>query len=136
MQSRRVGNVRLVQANTKSPYYTGLADVMIKAFGVPYVLATALQGVPGVDGAVIFGSWAARFHGEEGSRPVGDIDLLILGDPHRSELYERLAGVHQRLGRTVQVTIRATDWLDSGTGAFHESVVSQPQVVLDVGRAV
>lgn len=132
VRSRRIGNVRLVQANTDSPYYTGLTDVLVKAFGVPLVLASALRGLHGVDRALIFGSWAARFHGEPGSRPVGDIDLLVLGDPDRGEIYERLAGVYERLGRTVQVTIRASDWLTSGTGAFHASVVSQPKVVLDV----
>lgn len=33
--SRKVGNARLVRANTASPYYAGLADVLTRAFGVP-----------------------------------------------------------------------------------------------------
>lgn len=37
--SRKVGNTRLVRADTTSPYYPGLADVLTKAFGVPAVLA-------------------------------------------------------------------------------------------------
>src|SRR5579863_9687354 len=37
--TRKVGNTRLVRANTASPYYTGLAEVLTRAFGVPAVLA-------------------------------------------------------------------------------------------------
>jgi DNA-binding transcriptional ArsR family regulator len=43
--SRKMGNVRLVRANTASPYYAGLADVLTRAFGVPGVLAEVLSTV-------------------------------------------------------------------------------------------
>jgi DNA-binding transcriptional ArsR family regulator len=33
--SRKVGNTRLVRANTASPYYSGLAEILTRAFGVP-----------------------------------------------------------------------------------------------------
>jgi predicted transcriptional regulator len=33
--SRRAGNTRLVRADTASPYYRGLAEVLKLAFGVP-----------------------------------------------------------------------------------------------------
>ena len=33
--SRKVGNTRLVRANTASPYYAGLSEVLTRAFGVP-----------------------------------------------------------------------------------------------------
>jgi hypothetical protein len=59
--SRRIGNTRLVRANTDSPYDRGLADVLTKPFRVPRVLANALRSVEGVERAYIFGSWAARF---------------------------------------------------------------------------
>ena len=60
VRSRRVGNVRLVRANTDSPYYVGLADVLTRSFGVPAVIGGALSSVGGIDDAYIFGSWAAR----------------------------------------------------------------------------
>ena len=41
--TRKVGNTRLVRANTASPYYAGLAEVLTRAFGVPAVLAEALR---------------------------------------------------------------------------------------------
>jgi hypothetical protein len=39
--TRKIGNTRLVRADTASPYYAGLADVLTRAFGVPRVLAAA-----------------------------------------------------------------------------------------------
>jgi predicted nucleotidyltransferase len=130
--SRKVGNTRLVQANTSSPYYSGLADVLVKAFGAPAVLADALRGVEGVERAYIFGSWAARRAGQAGPRPVADIDLLVLGEPDRDQLYAALEVAEPRLGREVQATIREADWLEAGSGSFHETVTSRPMLELDL----
>lgn len=58
-------------------------EVLTRAFGVPAVLAEALGRLPGITAAYVYGSWAARYEGQAGQRPVGDIDLLILGDPDR-----------------------------------------------------
>lgn len=128
VQSRRVGNTRLVRANTDSPYYNGLADVLTKAFGVPRVLAAALRGVAGIERAFIFGSWAARSQGTAGARPVGDIDLLVLGEPDRDLLYQEVYAASERLGRPVQVTIRDGSWLETGTGSFHDTVIARALV--------
>lgn len=131
--SRRVGQTRLVRANVESPYYDGLADVLTRAFGVPALLSAALGAVDGIDEAYIFGSWAARHAGVRGHRPVGDIDLLVLGNPDRDALYEAVHEAERRLGREVQVTIRAARWLEAGSGSFHDTVASRPMLRLDVG---
>jgi DNA-binding transcriptional ArsR family regulator len=130
--TRKVGNTRLVRANTASPYYAGLAEVLTRAFGVPAVLAQALQPVNGIAAAYIYGSWAARHEGQTGQRPVGDIDVLILGEPDRDQLYVALSGAEERLGRPVQATIRNTNWLETGSGAFHDTVVSRPVLSLSL----
>ncbi len=132
--SRRIGNTRLVRADTSSPYYEGLANVFVRAFGLPAVLGAALADVDGVNDAYIFGSWAARYLGDEGERPVQDIDLLVLGDPDRDQLYTRIANAARRLGREVQVTIRESDWLVAGEGSFHDTVVSRPLVPIELGE--
>ncbi len=128
--SRKIGNTRLVRANTASPYYSGLAEVLTRAFGVPAVLAEALRGVDGITAAYIYGSWAARHEGQAGQRPVGDIDVLVLGDPDRDQLYAALSTVEQRLARSVQATIRDRAWLESGSGSFHDTITSRPLVEL------
>lgn len=129
--SRKVGNTRLVRANTDSPYYEGLADVLTRAFGVPAVIAAALREVEGINDAYIYGSWAARHAGEHG-RPVGDIDVLVLGACDRSELYRALSIPEGRLGREIQVNLHKPGWLEQGTGAFHATVTSRPMLRLDL----
>ena len=124
--SRKVGNTRLVRANTASPYYAGLAEVLTRAFGVPAVLSEVLRAVSGIAAAYIYGSWAARHEGQTGQRPVGDIDVLVLGEPDRDQLYAALSAAEQRLARPVQATIRDRAWLESGSGAFHDTVTSRP----------
>jgi DNA-binding transcriptional ArsR family regulator len=126
--SRKVGNTRLVKANAGSPYYASMAELLTRAFGAPAVIGDALRHVAGVVDAFIFGSWAARHTGVAGKRPVEDIDLLVLGDPDRDALYQAIAGVEARLGRPVQVTVRDADWLETGEGSFHDTVVSRPMV--------
>jgi DNA-binding transcriptional ArsR family regulator len=132
--TRRVGNTRLVRANVSSPYYAGLAEVLTRAFGVPSVLAEALRDVNGITAAYIYGSWAARHEGRTGQRPVGDIDVLFLGDPDRDQLYAALSTAEQRLGRPVQPTIRDRTWLESGSGAFHDTVTSRPLLRLSLSH--
>lgn len=128
LTSRRVGRTRLVRANTASTYYDGLSDVLTKAFGVPHLLASVLTGIDGIDQVFIYGSWAARYLGEPGPRPVGDIDVLVLGEPDRDVLFEATSPLETRLGRPVQITIRNARWLETGSGSFHETVTSRPLV--------
>ena len=128
--SRKIGNTRLVQANTASPYYAGLAEVLTRTFGVPAVLAEALRDVSGIAAAYIYGSWAARHEGQACQRPVGDIDVLVLGEPNRDQLYAALRTAEERLARPVQATIRDHGWLESGSGAFHDTITSRPLVRL------
>lgn len=135
LKSRKVGNTRLVRANRDSQYYSGLADVLTKAFGVPAILADLLRDVRGVRHAHVYGSWAARSAGQPGVRPVRDIDLLVLGEPDRDQLYEALGKAERLLGRSVQVTIRDADWLEAGSGSFHQTVTSRPLVRLQLETA-
>lgn len=128
VRSRKIGNTRLVQADPTSPYHRPLAELLERAFGVPRVIAAALQPIDGIVSAHVYGSWAASHTGEVPDRPIGDIDLLVLGDPDRDELYAVLPGLEERLGRPVQVTIRPADWLEHGDGAFHDTVTSRPLV--------
>jgi predicted nucleotidyltransferase len=68
-----------------------LAEVLTRAFGVPAVLSEVLRDVSGIAAAYIYGSCAARHEGQTGQRPVGDIDVLVLGEPDRDQLYAALS---------------------------------------------
>jgi hypothetical protein len=128
VRSRRVGKTRLVSADTSSPYFGPLRQLLVIAFGVPGRLRAAFEEIDGVDDAYIFGSWAARWEGEKGTRPVGDIDVLVLGHADRYQLYAAADDIGLVVGREVQVQIRAPGWLQTGSGSFHDTVVNRPTV--------
>lgn len=132
VESRRVGKTRLIRANDRSPYFEPLRELLVRSFGVPQVLGEALRSVAGIDEAYIFGSWAARWEGEVGTRPVGDVDVLVLGDPDRDVLYVQADSAGRRIGRDVQVTIRELGWLEHGEDSFHATVTSRPMLRLDL----
>ena len=58
--------------------------------------------------------------------------MLILGEPDRDQLYAALSTAEERLARPVQATIRDRAWLESGTGAFHDTITSRPMAKLAV----
>ena len=128
VKSHLVGRTRVVSANTSSPYYSALREVLVRAFGVPHYLGRALTKVRGIDRAFVFGSWASRFAGQPGVRAVGDIDVLVLGNPDADDVYRRLAEVGTDLGYEIQATIRPVNWIESGKGSFHDTVMSRPLV--------
>jgi len=128
IRSRRVGHSRLVSANRDSPFYEPLRQLLVMAFGPPERLRSALDEIAGITAAYLFGSWAARWHGEEGHGPPADIDLLVLGDPDGDQVYAAVNEVSTELGREVQVTIRPSDWIEHGAGSFHDTVLARPLV--------
>lgn len=132
LRTHRVGNTRLVSADTASPLYDALATVVLRSFGPDRVIAAEFASVDGVDVIYIFGSWAARFVGEEGPPPV-DVDVLILGDPNRDEVHDAALRAEHRLGRQVNVTIRSAAVWASADDGFVRQVRSSP--VIEVSGA-
>ncbi|HTO01334.1 MAG TPA: hypothetical protein VL068_11725 [Microthrixaceae bacterium] len=128
VRSRRIGNTRLVSANPNSPYFEPLRQLLVQAFGVRARLIESLAEMPGIDEVYIFGSWAASWHGNAGDRPVGDIDVLVMGDVDRDELYAAMHAVSEAIGREVQTQIRPAGWIKGGSGSFHETIVARPMV--------
>ena len=126
--SRRQGNSRLVKA-ADSPLTAPLTELLLRSFGPRQVLAEELKGVEGIDGAYLFGSWAARYAGEAG-RPPADLDVLVIGAPDRDELDDAAQRAAGRLAREVSVTIRSPAWWRDGTDGFHADVTRRPLVAI------
>jgi predicted nucleotidyltransferase len=126
VSSRRLGNVRLVKP-ADSPLTASLTELLLRSFGPRQVLAEELQGVEGIDGAYLFGSWAARYAGEAGRSPV-DLDVLVIGTPDRDELDDAAQRAEGRLAREVNVTIRSPAWWREGSDGFHDDVTRLPLV--------
>ena len=127
--SRRIGNTRLVRADATNPLYRPYAEIVLATYGPPAVLRQELASVGGVEKLYVFGSWAARYEGEPGRAP-NDIDVLVVGDPDREEVYEAAERAERRLEVAVQVTIRSSaDW-ESRSDPFIAELHSRPLVSL------
>jgi predicted nucleotidyltransferase len=130
MASRRVGRTRLVKA-ARSPLTGPLTELLLRSFGPRQVLADELACVPGIESAYLFGSWAARYAGQEG-HPPADLDVLVIGTPDRDALDDAAQRAGARLAREVNVTIRSADWWHSGDDGFHAEVTRRPLVPIPV----
>lgn len=127
--TRRLGNTRLVRADTANPLYSPYSEIVLATYGPPAVIREELAGVAGIERLYLFGSWAARYSGEAGRAP-NDIDVLVVGDPDPSAVYEAAERAEQRIVLPVQATIRSTRAWGSSRDAFFEEIRSRPLVSL------
>lgn len=129
LRERRAGNTRLVSANTDSPYYAPLVQILGRAYGPAKAVPEELADVQGVERAVVVGSWAQRFHGEPGP-PPRDLDVVVVGDPVRRALRRANASLEERLGVPVQITIVPVDEWDDRRSGFVQDVRSRPHLTV------
>ena len=122
---------RVVQANTESVIFPELASLLLKTVGPRAVLEETVAGAPGVDHALIYGSWARRYAGQVGSEP-NDIDLLVIGTPDVDDIRRRTDAASARLGRDVNVTVLSPQEWSSPQSGFVNQIRSSPSVVLDL----
>ena len=76
-----------------SVVFRAVSEIVRQTSGARTILREALEGLPGVESAVIFGSYAAGM-----TRSDSDVDLLVIGTPDRDLLTERL----ERAGREIR----------------------------------
>lgn len=129
--STRVGRQRHLRANTESPYYEPLRELLARAYGPPRLIGDTLRGVGGVEKALIYGSWAARYLGESGP-PPNDIDVLVVGSPDRRALARAGRELSEQLGLEVDPhVVSAVDYQSGATG-FLRTVEAGATVPIDV----
>jgi hypothetical protein len=128
---RRVGNVRLLHAESASPIFRPLSEILAVTYGPLPVLTELLATIDGVTSAYIYGSWAARYAGEPGPAPA-DVDVLVVGTARRAELDSCAQAAEARLRRPVNIRrVSQSAWEESPlTSTFLISVKSRPLVSL------
>lgn len=132
--SRRLGNTRLVRA-AASPLTAPLTELLLRSFGPKQVIAEELAAIDGIDGLYLFGSWAARYHGDDGPAP-NDIDVLVVGQPDRDLLDDAAERAERRLARPVNIVIRSSRWWHTGDDGFRSEIAKRPVVtVREAGQA-
>jgi DNA-binding transcriptional ArsR family regulator len=129
--TRKRGNLRLIRAVNDSLLSRPLTDLLAVTYGPLPVLTDLIAGVEGVAEAYIYGSWAARYHGEPGLVPA-DVDVLVVGTADLDDLDEVAEKAQQTLRRPVNVRrIRPETWSASDpTDPFIRSVKSRPLVAI------
>ena len=116
------GRQRYFRVNTASPLYEPLRDLVRRTIGAPAVLRRHLDGVAGVERALIFGSYA-----DGRLRADSDIDLLVIGTPDRDALTDALEAAGQELGRDVNEVVMTMSEFDDPRrrqDGFMQSVTS------------
>jgi DNA-binding transcriptional ArsR family regulator len=103
IRERRVGRSRLVSADPASRYTRPLTELVALAFGPRLVIGEEF-GSLGAVAVAIYGSWAARYEGIAGRAPH-DVDVLVIGEVPRPDLYEAAERAEQRLGLPVNPVV-------------------------------
>jgi predicted nucleotidyltransferase len=104
IRHERVGHTKRYEAATDSPLHDPLRELLARTLGVEPLLQRNLSAVEGIEGAAIFGSWAAGETGEE-----SDIDLLVVGDMNRDELLTAVRAVEGQAHREIDVIAYGRD---------------------------
>lgn len=131
ISSSRVGRQRHLRANTDSPYYQPLRDLLARAYGPPRLIGSALAQLSGVESALIYGSWAARYHNQPGP-PPNDLDVLVVGNPQRRALARSARELGEQLGLEVDPHVVSPDDYEQGTSGFLRTIKQCPLIELDL----
>ena len=105
----QIGTARLATPSTGLPYLGALRQLLAYAGGIVPALAAAYEPRPEVSEVFIFGSWARRFHGEEGP-PPNDIDIVIVTDTLTSfDLAEARLSLESETGMAINQFVLPSD---------------------------
>jgi DNA-binding transcriptional ArsR family regulator len=123
---RRVGRTRVVSASRASRYTRPLTELLTLAFGPHVVIREEFGDLPAA-GVAIYGSWAARYHGVAGPPPA-DVDVLVIGEPSRADVYDAAERAEQRVGFPVNVTLCSPARWATASDALIQQIRSAPLV--------
>ncbi|MGO8958404.1 MAG: winged helix-turn-helix domain-containing protein [Streptosporangiaceae bacterium] len=123
---RRVGRTRVVSANPAGRYTRPLTELLTVAFGPHVVIREEFADISAV-GVAIYGSWAARYHGVAGPPPA-DVDVLVVGQPSRAEIYDAAEQAEQRIGFPVNATLSSPGRWAAASDALIQQIRSGPVV--------
>ncbi|SRR6266496_185320 len=129
LRRRNVGRSAVVQANPDNRMVGPLAELLFLAWGPLQVVADEFSGLRATDRVLIFGSWAARYHQQQGP-PPHDLDVLVVGQPSREAVYDAADRAQRRLGMPVNPVIRTEDAWRDGTDPLVQQIQSAPLVVV------
>lgn len=122
----REGNQVYFQARPDQPKFGELRELVRETIGAPLIVRRHLAGLAGIERAVIFGSYARGTVDAD-----SDVDVLVIGNPDRDALTERLEMAGLEIGRPVNEVVMTSSELQALRGRkdrFVESIDSGPVI--------
>ena len=102
---REDGNRVYYQADTRSPVFRALAELLVRTSGIADVARSVLDPfAAGLDVAFIYGSVAA---GEE--QASSDVDLMVIGKVPLSDIAAALREAEEQIGRSINPTVYTSE---------------------------
>ncbi|HLY65409.1 MAG TPA: ArsR family transcriptional regulator [Chloroflexota bacterium] len=129
LRRRNVGRSGMVQANTDNRLVEPLTELLFLSWGPLQVVADEFSELPGAERVLIFGSWAARYLQSPGP-PPHDLDVLVVGQPTRADVYDAADRAQQRLGMPVNPVIRSADAWREAADPLVRQIQSGPLVAV------
>lgn len=127
LTSEMVGRSRVYRLDEQSAVARDAGALFQKTEGVEVVLRQAIEQVPGVERAWLFGSYAA--HTDQAD---SDLDLLVIGAATQAALSAALMPAEDRLGRSVHTTSMSAEEFElrRGRPGFVAAVLDGPRILL------
>jgi predicted nucleotidyltransferase len=104
LTSEGVGRTRRYRVDERSPIAAELRTLVQKTVGLERRLSQALEDLPGIEEAFVYGSYAAGT-----DRPTSDVDVLVIGSVDVAEMARRVGDVERELDRDVNVHVYPRD---------------------------
>lgn len=128
---KQVGRSKLLRANPQNRLVPPLTELIMVSYGPHVVVSEEFEALPNVDQILVYGSWAARYHGQPGPAPH-DVDVLVVGTPDRADVYDAADRAEQRLNMPVNPTICSRRrWADSADALIQQIKASPVVVAVD-----
>jgi predicted nucleotidyltransferase len=94
------GRQKYFRLNRRYPLFREVRSIVAKTIGAVPRITAALRGIPGIEEACLYGSFAS---GRQDA--ASDIDLLVVGAPHGEKLADAVRQVERFLGREINYTV-------------------------------
>jgi DNA-binding transcriptional ArsR family regulator len=133
LTARKIGRSNLLRPNPDNRLVGPLTEIVLATMGPHLVVSDAFAGMAGVSQLLIYGSWAARYHGQAGPLP-NDLDLLVVGKPDRGAVYAAADVVEQRTGLPVNPVIASAKRWNDHADPLVIQIKSSPSLEVDLQR--
>ena len=120
LRARTLGRNRLLRANPTNRATAPLTQLLELTFGPQSIIGEEFALAANWT-VLIFGSWADRYMGTPGPPPK-DVDVLVIGNPLRADLYDAADRAQARLGLQVNPVLRTVEQWADGTDTLIQQV--------------